>query len=35
MQIFIDNEDNYTMEELNTIREKWVDYIQTNDDESD
>ena len=35
MQIFIDDEDNYSMEKLNTIREKWVNYIQTNDEDSD
>ena len=35
MQIFIDIEDTYTMEDLNRIREKLVDYIQTNDEESD
>ena len=35
MQIFIDDEDNYSMEKLNTIRENWVNYIQANDEDSD
>lgn len=33
MQIFIDFEDTYTLEELNEIREKQMDYVEANDED--
>ena len=33
MQLFIDIADAYTMEELNEIREKWVDHVEANDED--
>lgn len=33
MQLFIDLDNSYTMEELKNIREKWVDYVEANDED--